>query len=311
MRRKPAGPSVTVNIFSGRPNPRWLLREDEAARLLAELVSLPTAPTPAGHVLPADDGDVDPIVNRPISGYRGLDLAFPGAPGRSARFQIYERTVLETATGRLLQDRNAVSIEERLYSQAPAEVGGALGSMPLLVLKRAGSERRIVDLEGPDGQLSCEHAPAFRGHTGSWKTHSDVNNCYNYSTNVLNTDDDGLPAVPGPDDDLDFSVPQLRRALTADRLEFVGMQLPSECAPPESHYLVVVLRTHPSGDVRDFHCIRLDRTGTWSHKDGQGRVRRRDDTGRLMTDLTQAELKWSPKLVGIYIAFEKHKNEID
>src|SRR5262249_29446291 len=90
-----------------------------------------------------------------------------------------------------------------------------------------------------------------------------------------------------------------------------GLRLPTGCPPAGTHFIAVVIRHHPTGTIADFHCIRLDRSGAWSHKDGKGKVRDVDDTGRPISDLTKARFKWSPALVGIYQADFSKRNLID
>jgi hypothetical protein len=191
-----------------------------------------------------------------------------------------------------------------------------LEGMTFAQLITAGRDARIDGLEGPDRQLQCESSPEYHGHTGPWKTYKYDNNCYNYANDKLVTPPAG-PAIPGPGNDLGSSAnpltdDALRNALGADKLEHRGSRLPSSCPPAGAHYVAIVLRHHPvNHHVRDFHCVRLDRDGSWSHKDGNGRVRNKDDVGNKITDLTAAAFKWSPKLMGIYAAFFAKRHLID
>lgn len=61
---------VTADLFSGRPNPWWTLRPDEANALLSRLHALPPAPGAA----PAD-GDEDGDEEDGGLGYRGLRVS--------------------------------------------------------------------------------------------------------------------------------------------------------------------------------------------------------------------------------------------
>jgi hypothetical protein len=102
---------------------------------------------------------------------------------------------------------------------------------------------------------------------------------------VINTDSSRPPAIPGPGTLTQQTLQHLDLALAADLLVNTGMVLPSFCPIGAAHYLAVLLRRHPSGTLRDFHCVRLDRNGHWSHKDGAGTIRKRDDAGRATCGL--------------------------
>jgi len=204
----------------------------------------------------------------------------------------------------------------QLYGTAPDEVLRQLAGMTYPELATAGEETPIEGLEGPDHHLQCKSSPEYEGDTGDWHDHVGDNNCYNYANVKLFTQSFG-PAVPGPTNDLgEASNPlnesSLKKELGADKLELRGSRLPSSCPRAGAHYVVVVLRHHPvATKVKDYHCIRLDRGGRWSHKDGPGPVRNEDDAPQLMTDLTTAKFKWSPMLIGIYEAFFSKRGLID
>jgi hypothetical protein len=183
-------------------------------------------------------------------------------------------------------------------------------------LLNSGSEAPIDGLEGPDPGLQCESSTEYEGNTGPWKTHILTNDCYNYATFALNSTGADA-AMPGPGRKLSLMRPLTQEALMAgldhDGLDLLaGHRLPSRCPGNGAHYLVVMLRHHPSRTtVKDFHCVRLDRGGAWSHKDGIGPVRSTDDVGHPIVDLAQARFKWNPILVGIYRAFYAKRGLID
>ena len=90
---------VELDVFSGRPNPRWHLDEDQAAEVAELLRRL--APAPTGRVEP------------PALGYRGFLYSLEGATWRAwAGFVI--------ADDRVLMDP-ARSTERRLLESLPAE----------------------------------------------------------------------------------------------------------------------------------------------------------------------------------------------
>jgi hypothetical protein len=340
--------TVSINLFSGLPNPRWRLREADVVRLQQVLMDMPVvaaAGARAGHklareaaqmysvksadaaIIDVDEADAlradaevrelaaGDVLKRPLSGFRGFRVAFFAHGSDYVEFQTYDRLILESRTGVLRRDTAEISFEQQLYATAPDTlVFTRLAGMTFAELRTAGGVKTtIAGLKGPDHKLKCKSSPLFIGNTGEWKSRILDNNCYNYATFKLS-----LPftanAVPGPGDDL-LSKPltetALKDALGLDKLKDQGSTLPSVCSPAGAHYLVVVLRQDVSGKLRDFHCVRLDRDGTWSHKDGNDEVRNIDDDSLPMTDLTVARFDWSPTLVGIYLAFFGERHLID
>ena len=340
---------VSMNLFAGLRNPSWRLSDTDAARFKRLLTNLEVVPAAgpqgergfarrrapayaiAGDVAnvldgadlsglvraaPLEEDDQSDVLSRPLSGFRGFNVVFDAEGAAPQWFETYDRLVVDTASGSLRRDHGSPTVEQMLYESAPDIVVRQLNGMTFADLIRAGNEVPIDRLEGPDHHLQCESSPEYQGNTGAWKTHKLDNNCYNYANDKLFTTPFG-PAVPGRGNDLGSSSNpltegSLKSELGADKLERVGMKLPSACPPDGAHVLAVVLRHHPVTDaVKDFHCIRLDRGGAWSHKDGIGRVRKIDDAHQPITDLTTARFWWSPTLVGIYVAFFKRRDLID
>ncbi len=317
---------VSINMFSGLRNPSWQLSDADASQFQRRVGALDVVAASqlrpqqvyaigAGHALGVVAAATTDALMRPPSGFRGFRVVIGDGVSRT-EYQTFDHLVLETATGVLRRAAADSAFEPQLYSTAPGVVLQQLAGMTYAQLITSGSETPIDRLEGPDHQLQCESSPVFHGDTGLWHTHMDDNNCYNYANDKLFTTNFG-PAIPGPGNDLgDPSNPltetSLKRELGADKLEPRGMRLPSTCPPDGSHYVAIVLRHHPVTDaVKDYHCIRLDHGGAWSHKDGPDPVRNTDDALHPITDLTTAKFKWSPTLVGIYAAFFSRRNLID
>jgi hypothetical protein len=92
---------IELDIFSGRPNPRWPLSESENVRLTQLIESL--APSPGGR-----------FPSPPGLGYRGFRLHFTTGPPWSA----YGRVV--QSPERLLADPKQ-TVERFLVEHLPAE----------------------------------------------------------------------------------------------------------------------------------------------------------------------------------------------
>ena len=69
-----------------------------------------------------------------------------------------------------------------------------------------------------------------------------------------------------------------------------------------SGHLVQVRDPIGNGSFTDFHCLRLDKDGRWSHKDGAGPVRRHDDTKNDIIDLRTALFKLPLTFVGFFLS---------
>jgi hypothetical protein len=310
---------VRLKLFSGLPNPQWRLSPAEAARVMKGLSQLPVIkPTPralASKAVPVQQPVFPDPIGRPRAGYRGFEITFGDLSPSVPTFTVYRNRVLEVKTARVRQDvGNDQPWEEQIWKTVPDEIRKKqLAEISFAELTAATQEGPIQDLEGPYVRLRCNGAPSYLGGRDSFnaKAHVRQNNCYNYATKVLNTSNpDG--AIPGRNNDVNsFTMNRLRTALEADELERVGMQLPSACPPAGTHYVAIVIREFASGRLGDFHCLRMDRRGTWSHKDGDGPVTNVDDTGARMVDLTQTFLVNSPKLAGIYLVHHEQTGLID
>jgi hypothetical protein len=175
-------------------------------------------------------------------------------------------------------------------------------------LTKARNESTIkgLDRDVPIGGFGCPTGVAFPGtqnERDDWNDSS--SNCYNYANNHKATG--GVPAVPGPNGRLSWTLEEMRHAaIEKDKLELVSDdgRLPAVCpVDPKSHYIVICLRDPMgNGSFTDFHCLRLDKNGKWSHKDGAGEVRTHDDIKNEITDLRNASFKLPLTLVGFFLS---------
>jgi hypothetical protein len=307
--------TVLINIFAGVPNPVWQLESADADKFGHLILSYPSLPTPLDHA--EFTRDTIDVLGRPRSGFRGFELTLQDDSGRSALYQTFNRLVFETETEKLLQDTADVALEKQLYLTAPADVMKRLDGLTYEALTAPGDETLIDGLQGPDVHLECDSSPTYIGNGDPMNAKNPlhgINNCYNYATFAANKSVSS-GAVPGVKDKLlsDLNEVTLKAALIHDKLEFVGMKLPDACPNDgDAHYVVVVLRHVPSSTaVKDFHCIRLDQSGKWSHKDGKGPVTNVDNAGKEMTDLTKAKFSFTPKLMGVYRARYSKRSLVD
>ena len=284
---------IELHFYSGLPNPVWVVSGVAANNVLDAFDNL-TMVDPGFQPVP----NYKEPLGRPRSGYRGLTISFQN--GEHRMIEVFNGFVLDPRSPRVLLDPLR-RIEKYLFSLIPTQVVDEyLAGMKFEQVSDPGHEARIANLEAAPLELECKSAPRYQGDTGPFHTHRFINNCYNYATKVVNQ----VPlrhALPGtPNVRTPLTMAKLKAALKDDGLVDLGLALDGSCPPAGSHYVAVLLRRSPSGAVHDFHCLRLDRNGTWSHKDGKGEVRNVDDNGNVIVDLASAALSWQPELVGFY-----------
>lgn len=296
---------VELDLFSGLPNLVWTLSDPIAGQLLADIEQLDVR-SPGNRLMP----DYDEPLGRPRSGYRGISVEFADH-NKHRSFEVFGDLILDVATGRVLRDPGK-TLERRLYESAPAsQRAEALGSMSYAEVTASGREARIGGIESVPRDLECPQSPQYRGAQGSFHKFRRTNNCYNYATKVVNQVPAGA-AIPGtPNIGSPLTMAKLKAALVDDKLQPLGMALPDQCPAAGTHYIAVLLRKSPGGDVRDFHCLRLDSNGIWSHKDGKGAVRNVDDNGTKIVDLASAALSWTPELAGFYLFLDVEGGRIN
>lgn len=293
---------IELNLFSGRPNATCRIGAKDARELLAVIEGQPIQP-PGFQPNPASP---EPL-GRPRSGYRGWIVTVEN-DATPRRLEVFKNLVLDGGACRAC---SGPAIERDLYSLLPKEtVREFLGGMSYDDVIKPGAPATIRNLAAVSARVRCPNAPPFDGAAGDFETFRYFNNCYNYATNVVNR----VPlraAIPGsPNVRLPLTMSKLRNALVDDGLEPLGMSLDGACPEEGSHFIAVLLRRNPTGAVRDFHCLRLDKTGTWSHKDGNGEVLNIDDDGAPIVDLARANLSWDPELAGFYRFSNSNRHNI-
>lgn len=111
-----------------------------------------------------------------------------------------------------------------------------------------------------------------------------VHNCYDYAFN--NYDIWQSPkSQPGEFSNYeidDFTCPNVTKALEKDHSEIYPTELENEC---KKGYYKIALMVDPG---KDFHFMRQDSNGYWSHKPGTLSVRNIDESGELITDPANA-----------------------
>ena len=299
--------TVTLHVFSGRPDPTWTVSDQDAAALEAEVVKLerPTLAKPPGTL-----GRL---------GYRGFTISGGGAGATGgAPTSLYvhegvvdrgthdvnvvdeardlERRLLGTAVAqKILQpevlQHVTAEIERPAQLHPEAQIAAAQGG-PVAELAQ---QRQILPWPFPwpwpwppkPACPPCHAADAPAYQPGNWNipTVQPYNNCYNYANNrITNTF-----AQPGRAHGKMYKILQcngagaVEPAAVADGL----VACPNFSAPlaaGKGYYVALVIWPNV-----DFHWYRQDKVGCWSHKPGSTAVRNVDNSGHLITDPKTAD----------------------
>ncbi len=288
--------TVTLHVFSGRPDPTWTISDQDAAALEADAASLerPTLAKPPGAL-----GRL---------GYRGFSLSGVSSTG-GAPLDLY---VHEGVVDRGRHDVNVVD-ESRKLEQRLLESAVAQKVLPPEVLQHVTEEIQRPAQLHPEGQgaqattasdaqsltspfpfpwrfpwppksacppCHAKDAPPYQ--PGNWNIPSvqPYNNCYNYANNrITNTF-----AQPGRAHGKMYSSLQcggaggVEPAAVADGLVAVG-NFTAPLAAGKGWYVALVIWPNV-----DYHWYRQDNVGCWSHKPGSTAVRNVDNAGHPITD---------------------------
>ncbi len=252
--------TVTLDVFSGRPNPTRQLTEQEEAQLNERLRSLTTMTDqrPSGSI-----GGL---------GYRGFTISRHDPPFIGpAPIHIHESIIDRGVGAPNLVDNTGIEqfLLEMFRADVQPEVHGHVSS-------------RITTIHflGAGEPLACPacvaaDTPLYQPENWNWQPRQDWNNCYNYANNnATNTF-----AQPGRAHGIvlpkKYHCPEVQHAAEADGL----VQVPnfSTTRPPNGGWYVALV-VWPPGE--DFHWYRQDGglpggagVGCWSHKPGKKHCR--------------------------------------
>jgi hypothetical protein len=257
---------VTLDIYSGRPNPTWELSSDQLAEY-RELLASARVYTPLQS--PASAMGL---------GYRGFtvqsvaDISIPHTSlffggvmdigdVRTRNFSDtdnrVERFLLSTGTGK---------IPERLHAYVRDQIErNALGAL---------EERQAVMVP----LIAPRYNPA------KWNNNPVIrenNNCYNYANDKFTK----MPALPGLGSGhpvpLVPSCEATGAAAISDGQIPLGADFDITQPCPEGQWIALFVWT-VTGE--DFHWYRCDSNGMWSQKPGTGDATNLDNKGRLISD---------------------------
>ena len=297
------GSYLELDVFAGAPNPRWQVSAQAMDLIRSRIQDLPRRDVHREAL----------ELWEPVSGYGGVLLRFYGPHGDLQTFRVYRQLVVDEATGIVWADDER-RLEQELVGTMPRHQAELIDYVPFGILAQELDE--IESIQGVDAGTapSCSGALAYPP-LQQWLTSPGKhdNHCYNYANDVFAT----LTAVPGAQLHYDMTALELHNHLVSDGLvpasSVNNTVLPTACHPrADAHLLAACQRLkNPHVDdkieggvtvptFRDFHFLRFDATGKWSHKDGAKPPRNTDNKGKVLTDLAAAKFKLKHYWVGYY-----------
>lgn len=275
---------LTIDIFSGRPNPAIEIDNQAAAELLQRIGP--------GRILDVDGGPGTP----PLLGYRGLmveqlDRARPDLP-------THIRIVDGGAFGRGLAHELAdPSLEDDLLSPrllgeaarnlSDGELDGEVIELAIQVPRLVAELREVRWWRIPGWweiawpwPKACSCGPGYEPGWWNVPSRQASNNCYNYATDYRTN----TFAQPGRAAGAQYgalSCASVVPAAIAD--ELINLPQADNTCPSEGHLVALVV-----APGWDYHWYRKDKSGWWSHKPGPTAVTNLDNAGKAITDPRQA-----------------------
>ncbi len=253
---------ITLDIFSGRPNPTWELNEEQITNLKEKLYSLnerSLLKTPSifyglgyrGFII-RSIGDAD-LPSEILVAANVIDF------GRRRESFIDQENNLEN----WLLDTAGFFLDDETKTGALKEINGEFNNLDSL-----------LDT-GKPSTANFNEPPYNPGWWNNDPHRLANNNCYNYGCNVATN----TFAQPGRGSGRMYAAISCSEVGSgASRDGLITLANPSS-TPAEGHYAALVV-----GPNWDFHWYRRDSNGMWSHKPGSTSVINYDQNGILISD---------------------------
>jgi hypothetical protein len=282
---------VTVDLFSGRPNPAWIINDKRGDELLKKIAKNPR------------------IMSKPDSGYDGL-----GFRGITIELLGDEKegkmpSVFTIANGISKDQQTSIQVAREIVDQMPAYekfnmdvhkltplnkemqkiIMGGIDSYEKdlekirkyikikPVVKKSSAIRVTVNDSDCKG---CKYEES-KFNPDFWNLDPNVrihNNCYNYGRNwKTNTF-----AQPGRFSGITLSLSQMTCADVKAAAMQDGLVERCNCLPQSEYPRRLMALVIAPG--RDYHWYRKQKNGFWGHKPGGTNARNIDNSGVLVTD---------------------------
>jgi hypothetical protein len=275
---------ITIDIFSGRPNPTAIVRGLEERELLQRLVSKRKAHKARRGA---------PRMPASILGYRGVlvEQLPDEKPARRAASRL--PAPLRVAAGYAFGPKGSVPVVDPSFedfvcgSTGPFRLArlpkGFFDLCPELIHRFHGILEHWPWKNWPwPPRVTCACAPLWE--PAWWNDAGQIqsnNNCYNYASNYR-SDTYAQPGLANGAMYNAINCPEVRAGAVADALiESPGAN--NKC-PKEGHLVALVV-----GPNWDFHWYRKGRNGYWTHKPGGTQATQLDNSGNLISDPRTAD----------------------
>jgi hypothetical protein len=263
---------ITIDIFSGRPNPVIEVNGAQAREFLERVT--PAKKLKRGE-MPVPDWRL---------GYRGLLVEQIGGATRSlpATFRVAAGAVFGADLAHNIADPDAEEFFVGLKGPGASVKLAGIDDAHRLFAKEVKNLRAFRDEyerpeHKPKHKPKCLCAPLYEpnwwndGGQKQWH-----NNCYNYSTDYR-TDTFAQPGRANGAMYTALTCASVRPAAIADAL--IDSPTANNRCPKEGHLVALVIWPGV-----DFHWYRKGRDGMWSHKPGPTAVRAVDNSGHTIHD---------------------------
>jgi hypothetical protein len=270
--------TLTVDVFSGRPNPTVVITGPQEAELLERL-------RPEEKVHPEEVAHLA----EPRLGYRGVAVQIEGERPRGVP------PSLRVVNGVALGGKKAFRIADAGFegfvgsSEGPLRpIHGREQQLPQLLWDEIGRSlelmvpwERIRKTPKPKVEPGCRCAPLYEPKWWNVPAIQPYNNCYNYGTDIR-TNTFAQPGKAAGAQYGSLTCAAVKKAALADDL--IDAPKANNKCPGKGHLVALVIWPNS-----DFHWYRKGETGYWSHKPGGTAVTNRDNSGALITDPRSAD----------------------
>lgn len=294
---------ITVDIFSGRPNPTWIVTDEQVARdLLGRVAENPGVASTVGagyDGLGLREVRVSRLGDDPVEQPLPAEFALASTAAENLRLSgALARELIEQADRYRevhLPDHDLTPLEPALIDLALSELERFLADPP--TAKRP-PLRRGNPLITTTHDARCDRCAyeVSQFNPGFWNTPTvqPRNNCYNYARN-WRTDTFAQPGRAHGAQTNVMSCPTVTTAATAD-----GLHRRCDCLPDsEFPRRLMALVVAPGGD---YHWYRHQRGGFWGHKPGHTAARNYDNAGALVTNPETAARGFYTDFCGYFYA---------
>ena len=281
---------VTLKIFSGAENPSWKISEN--IQFIKELINT--------NIFSPKQDPTD---------YAGFSIEDEST---SEKIEVFGNPKLETL---LLQSiPSSININKTIKDFILEKISTGFVKKTKIqeLFDKAKKEFKKLELNKL-ADVNCNNTPIREGHNGIPKydpygnhggcyiVKEEHNNCYNYGTHVI-TNTFAQPGYGSTGQRHSTTCSGMINGSIKDGLKYIGMKLPSN-QPAVGHYVALIL-----SDYYDFHWLRKDSNGLWSHKPGSTPIINTDRNGNLIYDPSIQKISFYDKFCGYFLVVPTNIN---